>query len=349
MKLLTFDEVLAKTEQKKRYVLLGNGFSRALMNEVFNYSALFERAKSKLSPTAAKAFTALRTTNFEEVMRGLKSASELVDIYAKAKPSAAEAMRVDLDAIRDLLAATIAHSHPNRPHDITTEQYWSGKTFLANFKSIYTCNYDLLVYWTLMQDEIEPEVEHDDGFRNPDDPDLPYVVWEVQNTDDQNVHYLHGALHVFDAGHELQKYTWKKTNIPLIDQIREALGAEKYPLFVSEGTWQEKLDRIQHSNYLGRSYRSFAKIGGSLIVFGLSLAPNDEHVVSLLSGNKVTDLYVGVFDDPDANWNKPMIARARRLERERGSDRPLKINFYDATSALVWDRPRPKLKGGKKR
>lgn len=322
--------------------------SRALFDKVFNYTALFERAKKKLSPTAAKAFAALKTTNFEEVMRGLRHASALVDIYAASKPSAAEAMRKDLDAVRDLLAATIADSHPDRPNDITPDQYWSCKTFLAHFGCIYTSNYDLLVYWTLMQDEVLPKLKHDDGFRKSDDSDAPYVVWEVQNTNEQNVHYLHGALHIFDAGHEVQKFTWVNTQIALIDQIREALKDEKYPLFVSEGTWQEKLDRIQHSNYLGRSYRSFAAIGGSLFIFGLSLAPNDEHIITLRDNNKVSNVFIGVFGDPGAEWNKPMVERAKKLGANRPKSRPLAVHFYEAASVQVWDRPKPKVKGGKK-
>lgn len=347
-KLITFDEALAQTEPGRRHILLGNGFSRALFNKVFDYKALFERAKTKLSVTAQQAFTALGTTNFEEVMRALKHTSTLVDIYAKSKPSVSVAMRKDLDAIRDLLAATIAASHPDRPGDITLAQYTSCKKFLANFKCLYTCNYDLLLYWTVMQEEILPAVDHDDGFRRPDERDAEYVVWEVQNTDAQNIHYLHGALHIFDAGHELQKYTWINTNIPLIDQIRGALAEDKYPLFVSEGTWKEKLNRIQHSNYLGRSYRSFAKIGGALFIFGLSLAENDEHILTLMDDNKVSDVFVGVFGDPDAAWNKPMIERARQLAAKRSERRKLTVHFYDAATAQVWDRPSPPKKAGKK-
>jgi len=345
-KLLSFDDAIARANQLpgKRHVLLGNGFSRALFDKVFNYTALFERAKSKLSPTAAKAFKALNTTNFEEVMRGLRHASALVDIYASSKPSVAAAMRKDLDAIRDLLAATIAESHPDRPSSITTEQYASAKKFLSHFDCIYTSNYDLLVYWTAMQDEIDPKLKHDDGFRSGDDFGAEYVVWEVQNTDDQNIHYLHGALHIFDAGHEVQKYTWVHTQIPLIEQIRDALKENKYPLFVSEGTWQEKLDRIQHSNYLGRAYRSFAKIGGSLFIYGLSLAPNDEHILKLLDHNKIKDVFVGVFGNPDADWNKPMIDRAKKLGEGRHGSRTLNVHFFDAESAQVWDRPVPRKK-----
>ena len=341
MKLLTFDEAIARADGTNKHVLLGNGFSRALFDKVFHYTALFERAKAKLSPTAAEAFKALGTTNFEEVMRALRHASAIVDIYSKSKPSVAAAMKKDLDAIRDLLASTIAESHPDRPGDVTGEQYWSCKQFLKHFGNIYTCNYDLLVYWTLMQDEIEPDLKHDDGFRAAEDRDSSYVVWEVQNTDNQNVYYLHGALHVFDAGHELQKFTWKNTQIALIEQIRQALSHDKYPLFVAEGTWMEKLDRIQHSNYLGRSYRSFAKIGGSLFIFGLSLAPNDEHILALINANKVRNVFVGVFGDPAAAWNKPMVERAKRLTLDRPHHHPLDVHFYSAESAQVWDRLMP--------
>jgi hypothetical protein len=199
-----------------------------------------------------------------------------------------------------------------------------------------------------MQDKILPDVAHDDGFRRPEDGDAPYVVWEVQHTDEQNIHYLHGALHIYDAGHELQKYTWVNTNVPLIEQIRDALKANKYPIFVSEGTWKEKLDRIQHSNYLGRSYRSFAKIGGSLFMFGLSLAENDEHILTLMDDNKVKDVFIGVFGKPEDDWNKPMIARAVKLGAKRPGSRPLKVHFYDAATAHVWNRPLPKKATGKK-
>jgi len=209
MKLPTFDKAMTFAESLpgKRHVLLGNGFSRALFDKVFNYTALFERAKANLSPTAGKVFAALKTTNFEEVMRALRHSSSIVSIYASTAPNIAEAMEKDLDAIRDLLAATIADSHPDRPTSIKPEQYASCKQFLAHFASIYTCNYDLLAYWTALQDEVPPEIQHDDGFRSAEEINAPYVVWKVQNTNDQNIHYLHGALHIYDAGHELQKYT----------------------------------------------------------------------------------------------------------------------------------------------
>lgn len=336
---MPFPQALKGTEVKKCHVLLGNGFSRALLDTTFAYNALFDRAKGRLSVTAKKAFDALGTTNFELVMKALRDSRKLASIYSSSSSSSAsKAMAKDAEEIREALAATIAESHPDRPSDITESQYMFCRKFLSHFGSIYTVNYDLLLYWTQMQAKITPHLTHDDGFRTPSDGGAEYVTWEVQNTDAQNTHYLHGGLHLFDAGHELQKYTWVNTNRPLIEQIREALAADLFPLFVSEGTSNEKLDRIQHSNYLGRSYRSFSKIAGTLFIFGLSLAENDEHLLRLLDRGRMSRIMIGVFGDPSANWNRPMIERALLIQNNRKKSHPVTVGFFDAASAEVWGK-----------
>src|SRR2546423_14725483 len=132
-----------------------------------------------------------------------------------------------------------------RPRDISAESYAACKTFLAHFNRIYTLNYDLLLYWAFMQDEIEPSLSCDDGFRTPDDGPADYVTWEPDNAyDQQKIYYMHGALHIFDAGAEIQKYTWRNTGIRLVEQIRNALQRNLYPLFVAEGESLQKLARI---------------------------------------------------------------------------------------------------------
>ncbi len=116
-----------------------------------------------------------------------------------------------------------------------------------------------------MQEELEPQIKFDDGFRTPEGGPADYVTWEVERSDSQNVYFLHGGLHVFDAGSEVQKFTSLKMGKALIDQIRDALGCGKFPLIVAEGTSDEKLTRIMHSGFLNRAYRSFASIGGSVV------------------------------------------------------------------------------------
>jgi len=336
--LLSFDEALTRgAGHNKRHLLLGNGFSRALRNDIFSYDALFDRAEfGTLSPLARRAFDVLGTTDFEVVMRALRGAASLVEIYAADNPGLAEQMRADADGLRELLVRTIAANHPSRPGDVANAAYERCRAFLSCFDTVYTLNYDLLLYWALMQDELEPHLDSDDGFRTPDDGPTDYVTWEVEKTDSQKIFYLHGALHIFDGGTEIKKYTWVNTGIPLIDQIREALKNNLYPLFVAEGTTSQKLTRIKHNEFLGRAYRSFAKIGGCLYVYGHSMAANDEHIIKLIEKNKVSHLFVGLYGSPESDGNQYIIDRVLKISSARPQKRPIAVDFFDAASAQVW-------------
>lgn len=336
--LISFDEALDQgAVLNKRHLLLGNGFSRALRDDIFSYAALFDRAEfHTLSPSARGAFDVLGTTDFEVVMRALKAAASLVVIYEGDYPALAERLRTDADGLRELLVRTIAANHPARPGDVSIQSYERCRSFLSCFNTIYTLNYDLLLYWTLMQQELEPAVHADDGFRTPDEGPEDYVTWEVEKTDSQKVFYLHGALHIFDGGSEIKKYTWVNTGIPLIDQIRDALQHGLYPLFVAEGQSRQKLARIKHNEFLGRAYRSFAKIGGGLYVYGHSMAENDEHITKLIEKNKISHLFIGLYGDPNSEAAQRIIDRAYKAKAARPLKRPLDVAFFDASSAQVW-------------
>ncbi len=339
-KLLTFREAVAQAESgKNKHVLLGNGFSRACRNDIFAYDALFKRADFTKLPFAQRAFTSLDTTDFEVVMLALRRAAILVTVYAPTHPDLAKLFRDEADALREVLAAAIAQNHPEYPAEIASERYATCRRFLNHFNSVYTLNYDLLLYWAIMQSEVGQEMAlGDDGFRTPDDGAATYVTWDVEKTDRQDVHYLHGALHLFDAGNELKKYTWTNTGIRLIDQIREALASNLFPLIVSEGTSAEKMTRIQHSNYLGRSYRSFAKIGGTLYIYGFAMGANDEHWLRLIQANRsLKKLFVGLYGDPAIPANQQLVRRAVALQEARSAGKfTLPIGFFDAATAKVW-------------
>lgn len=336
--ILSFDEAIAASKSN-RHVLLGNGFSRALFNDIFAYDALFDAAKDQgVSRTALAAFEALKSRDFEVVMSALSSAAALIEVYSENDRDIASMMLQDAEALREVLARTISANHPDRPNAITAEQFAACRSFLANFRNYYTVNYDLLLYWAAMNDDSDVPLRFDDGFRTPDSGEAEYVTWEVENTDQQNAHYLHGALHLFDAGAELQKYTWCNTGLALIDQIRDALSHEKYPLYVAEGTSAEKKKRIVHSGYLHRSYRSFARIGGALFIFGHSLAPNDNHILDLIARGRLQEIFVSLYGDPHDDANQSIIMRAKSIvqDHEERKGKSLKLRFYDASTARVW-------------
>lgn len=338
MTLLSFAEALADAEQyNKCHALLGNGFSIACRPNIFAYGKLFEQADfSSISPTAKDAFAALGTQDFERVIKALRDASKIVSAYGGPAALAAS-LGADADGLRELLVQTIAASHPAWPGELTEDEYQSCRAFLANFNTVYTLNYDLLLYWAHMHTPESEAPSSDDGFRtSQDDFDAAYVVWEPDQSHEQNTWFLHGALHVFDSGTEIQKYTWKNTGVRLIDQIRNALSRNFFPLFVSEGTSAEKYERIRHNDYLAKAYRSFSSIQGALFIYGHSLAKNDDHYLRCIQRGKVSHLYVGLYGDPNSESNKFIARRAEQLSKDRRARNPLSVTYFDAVTAKVW-------------
>lgn len=339
MALLTFDEALAESPRtSRRHVLLGNGFSIACRPDIFLYGKLFEQADfSKLSPTARNAFSALGTQDFERVIKALRDTKAILEAYGGAPSSFLDTLQSDADGLRELLVETIAHSHPAWPGEISDEEYAHCQAFIANFNTVYTFNYDLLLYWTQMHTDEGNAPTSDDGFRKSDVAyDAAYVVWEPSQSHEQNTWFLHGALHVFDAGTEIQKYTWVNTGVRLIEQIRDALKRGYFPLFVSEGTSAEKLERIRHSDYLAKAYRSFSEITGVLFIYGHSLAENDEHYLKRIEKGKLSQLYIGLHGDPDSPPNRGIIRRADQMVSNRRRSAPLSVSYFDSSTARVW-------------
>lgn len=338
--ILSYSDVLAETNER-RHLLLGNGFSISCRPDVFTYGKLFERADFANLARARRAFDVLATKNFETVIRALRNFALLASVYAPRDADGKSRAGEDADALREVLVGAVANSHPDRPHDIQSSEYLKCREFLRGYTSVNTVNYDLLLYWALMQDELgDQKIPCDDGFRKPaDDPEADYVSWDPDNSKAQTVRYLHGALHLFDTGPEMKKFTWNNTQVPLIEQIRAALQQEFYPVFVSEGTSDEKVDRIRHNDYLSKMYRSFTEIQNALVVFGHSLDGSDDHIFSDRIGRhgKTNRLYVSVFGDPNSATNKGIIRRATGLSRLRPIRRPLEVKFFDAASASVWN------------
>ena len=341
--LLRFEDAIQQARNSGRNpklrVILGNGFSRACRDDLFAYDALFERARDSLSPTAKQSFEALGTTDFESVMRSLRQARALVEVFAPDYPSLARELGEESEVLREVLANVIADNHPERIYEISDDEFESCRQYLRNFDDIYTLNYDLLLYWALMKDDIdELSLTCDDGFRYPEGEEADYVAWDL-STVQQNIYYLHGALHIFDAGSEIQKYTWSNTGIALVDQIREALEDDRYPIYVAEGNSESKLNRILHNSFLLHGYRSLSRISGSLFIFGHSLNDSDEHVLKCIERSNVKNVHVSIFGDPTNPDNQRIIGRANALSVGRlrvNSRNPLNVHFYDAESASVW-------------
>jgi hypothetical protein len=357
IKLISFHQALKKAETYgKKHLLLGNGFSIACKPDIFAYGSLFEEAKKTMSKELAAIFAAMSTQDFEEVIRALQHAAVIVGVYRPKFKLTQKLLQTDAEKLKTDLIQAVAGRHPSRPNDIADKRYSACRTFLSNFVGegasgkIYTMNYDLLLYWALMHEEEDPAeliaLHHDDGFRkDQEDYDAPYVEWQGEGAaHGQNIHYLHGALHLFDAGYQLQKYTWVNTGKALVDQANEALKKNFFPVFVAEGDSKSKLTKIQHSAYLHHNFKSFAGVcqtgsrqGTALFVFGHSFAKNDAHVLNMIGHGKVTHLFVSLFGDPSDRRNQVIRANVDKIAALRPpAFTALKVDFFDAASAKVW-------------
>lgn len=357
LKVLKFSAALKKAEAYgKKHLLLGNGFSIACKPNIFAYGSLFEEAEKTMSKELAAIFVAMGTRDFEEVIRALQHAAAIVSEYRPKFTHTKELLLKDAEKLKTDLIQAVAGRHPVRPNEISEEQYMACRTFLSNFVGagmdgkIYTMNYDLLLYWALMHEEVNLadriHLNHDDGFRkDQDDLDAAYVEWQGEGAaHGQNIHYLHGALHLFDACYQLQKYTWVNTGKALVDQANEALKKNLFPVFVAEGDSKSKRTKIQHSAYLHHNFKSFAgvcqtgsKKGTALFVYGHSFAKNDAHVLNMIGHGKITHLFVSLFGDPDGAVSQKIRANVDKIVALRPRAYPeLKVDFFDAASANVW-------------
>lgn len=350
---ITFDDAIADSEQyTKRHLLLGNGFSIACCPDIFHYGSLFDEADFSSHPELIKVFEALHTQDFEIAIRNLESGAKLIPIYSPNDPNASTNMLNDANSLKEILLSTIAGNHPDVPLDIPNEKFWACRKFLNHFLGqnndgqVYTLNYDLLLYWTLMHDDMPFDTPIDlstnDSFGNDeDDPDADYVVWQGETAaHSSKILFLHGALHLFDAGNELQKFTWIRTNDRLIDQARAAINANKFPLFVAEGSSEQKKAKIRHNAYLYQGFKQLVQNARQgrhcFFIHGHSLADNDDHILLRLGKGRFKTLYVSIFGDPNAEANLNIISKAQALSAMRHERYPLKLAFYDAESANIW-------------
>ena len=352
-KVISFADAIAHSERyRKRHLLLGNGFSIGCRADIFHYASLYGKADFSAAPEVQSVFDAYDTQDFEIVIRALESAAKILSLYVPQSEAGKAKMLEHAALLKEILVTTVSGNHPNLPSEIRDDEFWACRKFLRNFLSgekkghVFTLNYDLLLYWSVMHDdnpfEDVPDLSKNDSFGNDEDePDADYVVWQGETAaHSANIHYLHGALHLFDAGSELQKYTWVRKGDPLVDQSREALAQNKFPLFVAEGTSRQKKAKIRHNAYLYQCFKVLtanANIGTHcFFVFGHSLADSDDHILRRLGKGSFKTLYVSLYGDPNGDANKNIIARANALAAMRHERKPLEVIFFDAASANVW-------------
>lgn len=324
------------------HLLLGNGFSIGC-DSVFTYGSLYDVAVAAgLSERAQRIFDRLGTNNFEGVMRLLDDSHFVASTY-ELVPSNSSAMLDDLETVKHSLVEAVARSHLAHTGEVPDEKKASAVAFINGYQSVFTTNYDLLLYWVNMAAGARPPFG--DGFREDEnDPDAPSLVFSENLGRDRGIFYLHGGLHLYSDHGALRKHSWRRSGRPLMELILEAFSRGGYPLFVAEGTPEKKLEQIRRNSYLSYALGKFGRIESPLVVYGHALGPSDGHIADAIVNNeKIKAFYVGLFGDPDSEANAATKHCAndiadRWAQKAAGLPRKydLDVFFYDSASVMCW-------------
>ncbi len=317
-----------------RHLILGNGFSISCDSRTFSYDNLRHvSALSNRYPELDWVFRGLDTHDFEQAMNALETSARFVDGYFPGTNSlVSKKMREHSHVLKDTLATVIADIHPQGLGPAHRELCSTCADFLNYFHSYFSLNYDFLLYWATMEGLKSIEgFSCNDGFSNVSVSKGDYLVWQPQfSATPPNLHYLHGSLHIFDTGLEVQK----RRHTPdsnLRQSTIDSIQSGHFPLLVTEGTANQKRSRIMHNAYLHNSYQALSRASGTLYMFGASLADNDDHILQAIVENKALKrLAIGVFG--------PEPSELARIEHKVSSKFGSKqaLYFFDTSKVDVW-------------
>ncbi len=329
MPLQTFEDTLEQLEAGEQpSILLANGFSRAWNNRTFNYENLFDEANFRDSNHELReVFDRFETFDFEKVMHALQSAEQVCETYGVNR-NIIQQIQDDQEQLKDSLIEVIANTHPHRPGLITDDRFTSTRRFLTCFSNIFSLNYDLLLYWAINKSNLPPFRPDrwcgmKDGFNGNE--------WQQRT---QNLHFLHGGLHLYNNEKGIYKRVYDQEDWDaIVDQVRRWLDAGEFPLFVSEPTYQRKLEKIKHSPYLNACYQALGELRGTLYIHGHSIAENDRHIFDQINRSRVNKVFISIFGDENQEWNREAMVNADRF-----LVRDIDIEFYDAATAPIWQQ-----------
>lgn len=346
-KLLSYSDVIALTKDTPKLILLGNEFSMSYNKDRFSFTDLLNSAIEsgiidKDGPIN-KTFKQFKTTDFEAVIKALEDANKVLTSYGLPIN---KKFKEDASKLKEHLIKVITNNHPEKSTDLKLEEIAACMNFIKGYKSVYTLNYDILLYWVIMRaDEVLKDIKYplfEDGFGNAN-KNSQSVIFRNEGGNSFSLHYLHGGLHLFNKGADVAKLTFSKTETPLTSQIKTNLENDQYPVFISEGSAEAKKEKITHNPYLNHCYKSLSSIGKTLVIFGTELKRNDEHIKSAIIESNCPQIFIGVGSaDKIQNWSDfeskflskmPLMSPAPKQRRV-----PMKRNiyYYDYHTVDVW-------------
>lgn len=270
----SYSEVHSAT---KTNLLLGNGFSVGV-NREFTYSSLIEVALSNgyLSATDKQLFEKFDTVNFETILHNLFITQKVNEILSVSSDIPAQ----KYNYVKEALIKSVNKIHP-KFDEISTTWIHTVISEFKKYKEIFTTNYDLLLYWIMSKNDFK---SFSDYFWSSG------LCFDQFNTELWNstipVHYLHGALFIyFDDDLEIKK-TRKTESNSLLVEVETLIKTNKIPLFISGGSYKEKMNMIENNAYLNFVFNEFHSTKEGITIYGCAFENSDQHIIDSLNKSK---------------------------------------------------------------
>jgi hypothetical protein len=319
--LIAFEEALERTEKtENRVLLVGNGFSA----QYFSYKDLLEKSGLADDSSVRRLFDILDTFDFEAVVRALEAAVSVAKAYGH--DTHADELEADAQMVREALVNAVKSTHPEHREDLGVK-YASSAAFLAHFSTVFTLNYDLLLYWVNLENLFLK-----DGFGLGERKGKLHGPFDTKAR--CSLYNLHGGLHLFDNGAgEIMKATNDGSGVlaTITDII---ISKRRFPVYVAEGTSQQKMRKINSVGYLRHCYDNLRENSKAVFVYGHSAAENDAHIYRAIFKSKASHLYFGVYK-PNKEKLEQMDGRLASYQKTVGSS--VEYTFFDSRGAKVWE------------
>ena len=268
-------------------LLVGNGASVAIDTN-FNYPSLKEYAieNGHFTDEVRELFEEFDTSNFEFILKLVWQASH-VNKVLKIKDKKTEKTYI---LLRDFLIKIIQKIHPS--YETVQAELPNISRFLSGFKTVLSLNYDLILYWAIMYgNENNQSHQFKDCFVNSANEKLRFNSnWRKfrkplpPKEKSTLIFYLHGNLIFGTNLNDVEEKISSRDGSNLLDTIyAKWMNESLVPLFISEGTKEQKIKSIHKSHYLGTTYNEVLMDSvwnlESLTIYGWSFGDNDLHIL----------------------------------------------------------------------
>ncbi len=304
MTISAWADIAGEFEGYDNAVLLGNGFSQNIWSG-FSYTSLLQvvRDLNVLTGREVALFGNLGSPNFEYVMLRLQEAG-----IVNTAMEVAETYNGNYQNIKNALVTAVQSIHPHTSFEVPETTKKTICDELKKYRSVFTTNYDLIIYASIFTDPHYSKNFCDYFWSEGSkfDP-LNIDLWSNKTS----IYYLHGGLHLTKLPGGIER----KVSHTGTQNILAQFGTNP-PLFVSEGSAQEKKDAIRRSAYLTFCYRKLQTHAGAITLIGKG-HEGDEHVISALNDNrKIKKVAIGLHN-PNEGAERRWIAALPGVERSK--------------------------------